>query len=72
MPQQQIKFTIRQDGYVTEEVSGVNGNQCENITRTIEKKLGSLSYREVKPEYYNNNVTLQHNQNETQEQTTTG
>ena len=71
MPQQQIKFTIRQDGYVTEEVSGVNGNQCEDITRTIEKKLGSLSYREVKPEYYNN-VTLQHNQNETQEQTTTG
>ena len=50
MPQQQIKFTIRQDGYVTEEVSGVDGNQCENITRTIEKKLGSLSYREVKPE----------------------
>ena len=72
MPQQQIKFTIRQDGTVTEEVSGVIGNECENITRTIEKKLGSLSYREVKPEYYNNNVTLQHNQNETQEQTTTG
>ena len=72
MPQQQIKFTIRQDGTVTEEVSGVIGNECESITRTIEKKLGSLSYREVKPEYYNNNVTLQHNQNETQEQTTTG
>ena len=71
MPQQQIKFTIRQDGYVTEEVSGVDGNECENITRTIEKKLGSLSYREVKPEYYNN-VTLQHNKNENQEQTTTG
>ena len=70
MPQQTIKFTIRQDGYVTEEVSGVDGNQCENITRTIEKKLGSLNYREVKPEYYNN-VTLQHYQNETQEQTTT-
>ena len=50
MPQQQIKFTIRQDGTVTEEVSGVTGNECENITRTIEKKLGSLSYREVKPE----------------------
>ena len=56
---------------MTEEVSGVIGNECENITRTIEKKLGSLTYREVKPEYYNN-VTLQHNQDETQEQTTTG
>jgi len=71
MPQQQIKFTIRQDGLVSEEVFGAVGNDCENITRTIEKKLGSLTYREVKPEYYNN-VTLQHNQNETQEQTTTG
>ena len=71
MPQQQIKFNIRQDGTVTEEVSGVIGNECENITRTIEKKFGSLTYREVKPEYYNN-VTLQHNQDETQEQTTTG
>ncbi len=70
MPQQQIKFTIRQDGLVSEEVFGAVGNDCENITRTIEKKLGSLTYREVKPEYYNN-VTLQHNQNETQEQTTT-
>ena len=45
MPQQQIKFNIRQDGTVTEEVSGVIGNECENITRTIEKKLGSLTYR---------------------------
>ena len=71
MPQQQIKFIIRQDGTVAEEVFGVIGNDCENITRTIEKKLGSLNYREVKPEYYNN-VTLQHNQNEAQEQTTTG
>ena len=71
MPQQQIKFNIRQDGTVTEEVSGVIGNECENITRTIEKKLGSLTYREVNPEYYNN-VTLQHNQDKTQEQTTTG
>ena len=71
MPQQQIKFTIRQDGTVAEEVFGVIGNECENITRTIEEKLGSVNYTEVKPEYYNN-VTLQHNQNETQEQTTTG
>ena len=69
--QQSIKFTIRQDGTVFEEVTGVVGNDCENITRTIEKKLGSLTYREVKPDYYNN-VTLQHNQNENQEQTTTG
>ena len=69
--QQSIKFTIRQDGTVLEEVTGVVGNDCENITRTIEKKLGNVIAITHKPEYYNN-VTLQHNQNETQEQTTTG
>ena len=72
MPEQQtIKFTISQDGIVSEEVIGVIGNECENITRTIENKLGNVIAITHKPEYYNN-VTLQHNQNETQEQTTTG
>ena len=74
MPKQQtIKFTIRQDGLVSEEVIGVVGNECEKITRSIEEKLGNVTYVETKPEYYQQeNVTLQHNQNETQEQTTTG
>ena len=74
MKKQTLKFIIRQDGYVTEEVMGVIGNQCQEITKSIEEKLGEVSYVETKPEYYQSqkNVTLQHNQNETQEQTTTG
>ena len=73
MPQQQIKFTIRQDGLVSEEVLGVVGDTCQDLTKSIEEKLGEVSYVETKPEYYQQeNVTLQHNQNETQEQTTTG
>tara|TARA_B100000579_G_scaffold136893_1_gene111039 strand:+ start:1117 stop:1329 length:213 start_codon:yes stop_codon:yes gene_type:complete len=70
MPQS-LKFTIRQDGYVTEEVIGVIGNQCQELTKSIEEKLGEVSYIETKPEYYQSqeNVTLQHNQNENQEQT---
>ena len=74
MPKQQkLKFTIRQDGLVSEEVFGTVGNECENLTRSIEEKLGNVTYVEPKPEYYQQeNVTLQHNQNETQEQTTTG
>ena len=70
MPEQQtIKFTISQDGIVSEEVIGVIGNECENITRSIEEKLGNVTYVEPKPEYYQQeNVTLQHNQNENQEQ----
>ena len=68
MPQQQIKFTIRQDGLVSEEVFGTVGNECEKITRSIEEKLGNVTYVEPKPEYYQQeNVTLQHNQNENQE-----
>ena len=68
MPKQQkLKFSIRQDGTVSEEVFGAVGNECENITRSIEEKLGNVNYVETKPEYYQNNVTLQHNQNENQE-----
>ena len=70
MPQQQtVKFTINQDGTVSEEVIGVIGNECQNITRSIEEKLGNVTYVETKPEYYQQeNVTLQHDQNENQEQ----
>ena len=68
MPKQQkLKFSIRQDGLVSEEVFGTVGNECENLTRSIEEKLGEVSYVETKPEYYQTqkNVTLQHNQNKT-------
>ena len=66
-----IKFTIRQDGTVLEEVSGVIGNNCQEITKSIEEKLGNVTYIETKPEYYQQeNVTLQHDQNKNQTQTT--
>ena len=70
MPEQQtLKFTIRQDGYVTEEASGFTSHQCVEVTEKIEKKLGNLETRQFKPEFYSNNVALQQNQNENQEQT---
>ena len=72
MPEQQtLKFTIRQDGQVTEEVTGTTSHECVEITRSIEEKLGTLETRQFKPEFYSNNVALQHNQNEDQTQTTT-
>ena len=72
MPKQQkLKFSIRQDGTVSEEVFGAVGNECENITRSIEEKLGNVNYVETKPEYYQNNVTLQHDTNEDQTQIAT-
>ena len=70
MEKETIKFSIRQDGTVAEEVFGVIGNACQDLTKTIEEKLGNVNYVETKPEYYQQeNVTLQHNQNENQEQT---
>jgi len=52
MAQRIIKFMIRQDGTVTEEVIGAVGNECENLTRNIEEKLGVVQTVEHKPEYY--------------------
>ena len=52
MPQQTIKFTIKQDGTVTEEVIGAVGNECERLTKNIEDKLGVVQRVEHKPEYY--------------------
>tara|TARA_B100001079_G_C16270027_1_gene451664 strand:+ start:605 stop:823 length:219 start_codon:yes stop_codon:yes gene_type:complete len=66
-----IKFTIRQDGTVTEEVIGLESDNCVRLTESIEEALGEVVTRKYKPEFYNN-VTLQHNQNDNQEQTTTG
>ena len=62
MPQQQtLKFTIRQDGYVTEEVIGAVGNECESLTKNIEEKLGVVQRVEHKPEYYQQKQTTEEN-----------
>ena len=52
MAQQKLKFTIRQDGTVTEEVIGIVGDSCQELTKQIEEALGEVSYKEKKPEYY--------------------
>tara|TARA_B100000427_G_scaffold1896_1_gene1887 strand:- start:239 stop:550 length:312 start_codon:yes stop_codon:yes gene_type:complete len=49
---QTLKFTIRQDGYVTEEVMGTVSNECVKLTEQIENKLGSLEKRVFKPDHY--------------------
>ena len=59
MKQQSIKFTIRQDGTVTEEVMGVVGNECENLTKRIEEILGTVEKVDHKPEYYQQKQTTE-------------
>lgn len=67
MGQQTIKFSIRQDGTVIEEVAGVVGTDCQNLTKAIEEKLGTVVKVQHKPEYYQQqttqeDVSLQHHQ----------
>ena len=62
---QTIKFTINQDGTVQEEVVGSVATECESLTKIIEDKLGTVTQRLYKPEYYQTvttqeDVTLQH------------
>ena len=61
MAQQTIKFIIRQDGTVTEEVIGAVGNECERLTKNIEDKLGVVQRVEHKPEYYEQKQTTEEN-----------
>ena len=66
--QETIKFTIRQDGTVTEEVIGVKGTQCIDLTESIESKLGNIQWRKETPDYYqkqtlDKDVTLHVDQN---------
>ena len=69
MPEESIKYSIRQDGKVTQEVFNVPGDACLNLTEDLEIKLGDLEKRIHTSEYYKqnevSNVTLQHNQNQT-------
>ena len=57
MKQNTIKFTIRQDCTVTEEVIGAVGQECEHLTRSIDDKLGKVTQKLFKPQYYNPNTT---------------
>ena len=65
--QEKIKYIIRQDGTVTEEVIGVKGTQCLDLTEKIENRLGDIEWRKETDEFYQTttveeNVTLQQNQ----------
>lgn len=48
----EIEFVIKPDGTVEEQVRGVAGRECEDITRGIERALGEIAHRERTSEYY--------------------
>ena len=46
MAQETIRFRIRPDGRVEEQVEGVQGMACERLTERIEARLGSVQQRQ--------------------------
>ena len=58
MKKETIKYTIRQDGNVTEEVFNVPGDVCIDLTKDIEIKLGDLENRVYTSDYYNQELDL--------------
>ena len=67
MSQESIKFIIKQDGTVIEEVLVATSGECLKMTEEIEEKLGKVQTRSFKPEYYQKvkeDVSLHMHQNE--------
>ena len=58
MTKETIKYTIRQDGKVTQEVFNVPGDACINLTEDMEIKLGDLENRVYTADYYQQNINL--------------
>tara|TARA_B100001057_G_C22860543_1_gene954350 strand:+ start:1194 stop:1400 length:207 start_codon:yes stop_codon:yes gene_type:complete len=50
--QQTVKYSIRQDGVVSVETSGVTGSQCLEITKGVEEQLGTVLSKEFTPAFY--------------------
>jgi hypothetical protein len=52
MAQRTIRFLIRPDGRVEEQVEGVQGAGCEQLTERIESRLGSVQQRRATAEAF--------------------
>ena len=52
MPQRTLRFRIRQDGLVEETVEGVVGEQCNQLTKSLEEALGVVEHSKPTAEAY--------------------
>ncbi len=50
--QETVKYSIRQDGLVSVETSGMTGDQCLKVTKGVEEELGTVLTREFSPAFY--------------------
>ena len=67
MPQETIKFRIKQDGTVEETVEGCTGPTCQSLTKNIEEKLGDVVMRKETADMYRSVVEHDHVSVSTQE-----
>lgn len=64
---QKIEYCIGKDGKITETViEGVLGEQCLELTRDIEDRLGKVEGRELLPQYDRESQILMETQEQTQ------
>ena len=47
-----IKYIIKPDGNVEEEVQGVSGHDCQRITKSIESEVGELVSRDYLASFF--------------------
>ena len=52
MPQSTVRFRIRPDGRVEEQVEGVSGDACLQLTDRLEAALGSVERRQPTSEAF--------------------
>ena len=52
MESKELKVYIKPNGDVEISVEGVKGNECVRLTEFLEKGLGEVTTRELKPAYY--------------------
>ena len=67
MPQETIKFRIKQDGTVEETVEVCTGPSCQSLTKNIEEKLGDVVIRKETADMYRSVVEHDHVSVSTQE-----
>ena len=52
MPLTTIKYIIKSDGNVEEEVQGVFGHACKRITKSIENEVGDVISRDLLASFF--------------------
>ncbi len=52
MPLTTIKYIIKPDGNLEEEVEGLDGHECQRITNQIEKDVGDVIRRDYLPSFF--------------------